>query len=140
MAENAMAGVPSSLPLSTTFLSKPHSSTVEADGRQESRWFGYRLVPIYPFAPLQLQLQISQEAQELASAQMMVRAWRAKNRSPLCGEETWPLHINTPAVMVTMLCDSLDSLDCSCWLIPALKSSGQTSNKSSPRINRALLQ
>ena len=96
MAENAMAGVPSSLPLSTTFLSTPHSSTVEADGRQESCWFGYRLVPLYPFAPLQLQLQISQEAQELASAQMMVRAWRAKNRSPLCGEETWPMHINIP--------------------------------------------
>ena len=38
---------------------------------------------------------MSQEAQELASAQMMVRAWRAKKQEP-CGKETWPLHINIP--------------------------------------------
>ena len=27
---------------------------------------------------------------------MMVTTWLANNRGPLCGEETWPLHIDIP--------------------------------------------
>ena len=81
MEDNRMAGLHSGTTLSTTFLSAPHSSAVEEDGWQQTRWFAYRVVPLCPFAPLQLQLQLSQEAQELASAQMMVTTWLANNRN-----------------------------------------------------------
>ena len=90
MEDNRMAGLPSGTTLSTTFLSTPHSSS---DG---TRWFAYWVVPIYPFAPLQLQLQITQEAQELASARMMVSRWLSNHGGPLSGEEFWPLHIDIP--------------------------------------------